>query len=169
MFSQASEYALRAATELARMPQGEWVLTAQLAAALDLPSHYLGKVLQNLARRGLLESQRGRQGGFRLARPAGSISAYDVVRALDDARMLESCIMGENTCSDDTACPLHSLWKGIRTRFLEMLQSTTLKEFAEFQDRRPCSTRMPRVFDVPSGGVAKAAQLSTRSREDNNG
>jgi Rrf2 family protein len=165
MFSQASEYALRAATELARLPRGEWALTAQLAAALHLPSHYLGKVLQTLARRGLMESQRGRQGGFRLARPAESISAYDVVHALDDVRMLESCIMGENSCSDETACPLHSLWKGIRSRFLEMLQSTTLKDFAEFQDQRPCSTRVPRVFDAQPDGAASAGAQAVNKEQ----
>jgi Rrf2 family transcriptional regulator, iron-sulfur cluster assembly transcription factor len=149
MFSQASEYALRAMAELARKPAGEWVLTSQLASNLELPAHYLAKVLQTLARRGLLDSQRGRQGGFRLAHSPESITAYDVVHALDDVRMFETCIMGESSCSDETACPLHSLWKGIRNSFLEVLQTTTMRDFAEFQDRRPISGRLRRVFETP--------------------
>ena len=86
MFSQASEYALRALTELARCEREKWVLTGELAELLDLPVHYLGKVLQNLARKGILESQRGRQGGFRLAAAPDEITVFDVVRELDDVR-----------------------------------------------------------------------------------
>lgn len=147
MFSQASEYALRALTELARAPSEDWILTGELANALDIPVHYLAKVLQTLARRGLLESQRGRQGGFRLAKPADSVTAYDVVRALDDVKALESCIMGESECGDEVACPLHKLWKSIRERFVKVLQSTTLRELADFQDKRPDSARLAAVRD----------------------
>ncbi|MCB9896158.1 MAG: Rrf2 family transcriptional regulator [Planctomycetes bacterium] len=145
MFSQASEYALRALTELARCEPEKWVLTGELAELLELPVHYLGKVLQNLARKGILESQRGRQGGFRLAAAAEEITVFDVVRELDDVRALETCVMGEASCSDETACPLHSLWKGIRDRFVKSLQSTTLKDLAAFQEQRPGSGRLSAV------------------------
>ncbi len=145
MFSQASEYALRALTELARAEGEQWVLTSQLAQRLAVPVHYLAKVLQVLARRGMLESQRGRQGGFRLARPAREITAWDVVQELDDTRALYGCIMGESECSDETACPLHRLWKTIRDQFLQMLQTTTLRELAKFQDKRTDSFRLRAV------------------------
>jgi Rrf2 family transcriptional regulator, iron-sulfur cluster assembly transcription factor len=145
MFSQASEYALRALTELARVEMGEWVLTSQLAEQLDIPAHYLGKILQTLARRGVLESQRGRLGGFRLRTPAERLSAYDVVRELDDVRALEGCVMGESECSDDTACPLHDLWKDLRDRFIEQLRTTTLQDLAEFQNTRPDSARLTAI------------------------
>lgn len=145
MFSQASEYALRALTELARFPSGDWVLTSQLAESLNIPVHYLAKVLQTLARRGLLESQRGRQGGFRLALPPEQITAYDVVRALDDVQSLEECVMGERECSDATACPLHSLWKTIKQRFRHALETNTLQDLAAFQEKRPDSVRLPAV------------------------
>lgn len=137
MFSQASEYALRALTELAREREAGWILAAQLAEKLDVPVHYLAKVLQTLTRRGLLESQRGRQGGFRLARDPATVTAYDVVRELDDVRRLENCIMGENECSDETACPLHSLWKSLRERFIADLRTHTLADLAAFQEARP--------------------------------
>lgn len=131
-FSRASEYALRALTELARCEPEQWVLASDLAELLGSPVHYLGKVLQTLARRGLLDSQRGRQGGFRLARPATEITAWQVVNELDDVRKLEACVMGEAECSDDNPCPLHELWREIRDRFFNKLQSTTLAQLAEF-------------------------------------
>lgn len=145
MFSQASEYALRALTELARVRKGEWVLAGDMAELLDVPVHYLAKVLQTLARKGILESQRGRQGGFRLTEAPHQITVYDVVRELDDLRSLESCIMGEADCSDATACPLHNLWKGIRDRFTESLHMTTLLDLAKFQEQRPGSGRLSAV------------------------
>jgi Rrf2 family transcriptional regulator, iron-sulfur cluster assembly transcription factor len=145
MFSQASEYALRALTELARCEEGQWVLAGDMAELLDVPVHYLAKVLQTLARKGILESQRGRQGGFRLAEAAHQITVYDVVRELDDLRSLESCVMGEAECSDATACPLHKLWKSIRDRFTDSLQTTTLLDLARFQEQRPGSGRLSAV------------------------
>jgi len=151
VFSQASEYALRALTQLARHPAGEWVLVSQLAEPLKIPVHYLAKVLQTLARRGVLESQRGRLGGFRLARPAWDITALDVVRELDDVSSLDSCVMGQSTCSDATACPLHALWKDIRQRFVTALETTTLKDLAEFEEQRPDSVRLRAVKAVQRG------------------
>lgn len=142
MFSQASEYALRALTELARCDRDEYVLAGHLAEVLDVPAHYLAKVLQLLARRGILESQRGRQGGFALARDATEITAYDVVKQLDDLGSLESCIMGESDCSDETACPLHELWAKLRDKFMGDLMSTNLRDLAEFQETRPGSGRL---------------------------
>ncbi len=142
MFSQASEYALRALSELARCEPDEWVLAGDLAELLNLPSHYLAKVLQKLARQNILDSQRGRLGGFRLARPATEISIYDIVAQLDDLRSLESCVMGEADCSDDTACPMHQLWRGIRDEFVASLQNTSLAQMGEFQANRDGSARL---------------------------
>jgi len=155
-FSQASEYALRALTELARCEPDQWVLTSDLAELLGSPVHYLAKVLQTLARRGILESQRGRQGGFRLARPADTVTAWDVVAELDDVRKLEACVMGEADCSDETACPLHALWKQIRERFFDELQNTSLRQLAEFQ--RP----VPRMPDLPKDSEVGAKDPAKR-------
>lgn len=154
MFSQASEYALRALTELAGCEQGEFVLASHLAETLQVPVHYLAKVLQTLARRGVLKSQRGRQGGFSLAVDSEKITAYDVVHKMDDLHSLESCVMGESTCDDETACPLHILWSDIRDQFVTSLKGATLADLAEFQEQRPGSGRLnvvrkfvdPRLF-----------------------
>lgn len=132
MFSQASENALRSLTVLASCDPGQWILAHDLAELLNIRVHYLAKVLQTLARRGILMSHRGRQGGFRLARAPEAITLWDVVVELDDVNKLEGCVMGEDECSDETACPLHTLWKDLRTKFKEKLQSTTLRQLADF-------------------------------------
>ncbi|MCC6572283.1 MAG: Rrf2 family transcriptional regulator [Planctomycetes bacterium] len=132
MFSQASEYALRALTVLAQNEDHQWMLAQDLAGCLGVRVHYLAKVLQTLARKGILESQRGRAGGFRLARKPEAITLWEIVLELDDVRRLEGCVMGEDVCADETACPLHTLWKEIRTRFKDKLQGTTLLNLAQF-------------------------------------
>lgn len=143
MFSQASEYALRALTELARCKPGDCVLTQDIADFLDVPVHYLGKILQTLTRRGILESQRGRFGGFRLARDPREISAYDVVAELDDMRKFESCILGETACSDEHPCPFHTIWTEMRENFLRKLRETTMMDLAVFE--RPGRLTLPEV------------------------
>lgn len=132
MFSRTSEYALRALIELAREEEDRPLLAADLAERVGGPSHYVAKVLQQLARKGVLSSQRGRQGGFRLAVDATEVTAWDVVRHLDDLGELERCVLGEAECSDARACPLHALWVDIRGKFTGTLRATTLRHLADF-------------------------------------
>lgn len=90
MLSRTTEYALRAAVSLARSG-GAPCTAAELAAATRLPAGYLAKVLQSLARAGIVRSQRGLGGGFVLARPAAEISALELVNAVDPIPRIRSC------------------------------------------------------------------------------
>ena len=82
MISQTAEYALRAVVCLAREPEAR-LTTPEIAALTGLPASYLSKVLQGLARAGVIDSQRGSGGGFKLGREAGSISLLEIVSAVD--------------------------------------------------------------------------------------
>ncbi len=66
-----------------------------------------------------------------------------MVAELDDVSKLEGCVMGEDQCSDETACPLHTLWKDLRTKFKEKLQNTSLKQLAEFPRDEQVSCSCP--------------------------
>jgi Rrf2 family nitric oxide-sensitive transcriptional repressor len=90
MFSQTTEYALRAIVWLAAHGS-EPQTTHQIAAATHVPSGYLSKVLQSLGRAGLVHSQRGLYGGFALVRDAATIRVIDVVTAVDPIRRIHSC------------------------------------------------------------------------------
>lgn len=103
--SQTAEYALRAVVWLAREPERS-VGTAQIARATHIPAGYLSRVLQILAQAGLVISNPGRSGGFRLARPAERITVFDIVNAIDPIRRIKKCPLA-NDAHRGELCPLH--------------------------------------------------------------
>ncbi|MBI4717283.1 MAG: Rrf2 family transcriptional regulator [Planctomycetes bacterium] len=105
MISQTAEYALRAAVALAQAGSAT-VLTPQLARTTRVPQAYLAKVLQTLARAGLVRSQRGLRGGFALTRPAAEITLLEVVSAVDPVKRIERCPLGLDGHGTNL-CPLH--------------------------------------------------------------
>ncbi len=105
MISQTAEYALRIVVWLAsRHPDAH--TTREIAEATQIPPGYLAKVLQNLGRGGLVNSQRGLHGGFTLARDPAAITPLEVVNAIDPIRRLAGCPLGLEEHSDQL-CPLH--------------------------------------------------------------
>lgn len=126
MLSQTTEYALRAIVVLAENAKVPW--TAQAIATRSLVPHdYLLKVLQSLAKAGLVTAQRGRGGGFVLTRPPGQISVLDVVTAVDPLHRIAHCPLGIQA-HGTKLCPLHrKLDDAIRT-VEEAFASTTIGE-----------------------------------------
>lgn len=90
VFSTTVEYALRAIVFLATKP-GENRSSQAVAGAMKVPSRYISKILKELVEAGLVQSQRGPNGGFQLARPADSISVLDVVNAVDPMKRITAC------------------------------------------------------------------------------
>jgi Rrf2 family protein len=133
MFSQTTEYAIRAAIDIATRPEGEQVLASHLGDALGIPIHYLSKILQQLVRARVLTSVRGRKGGFRLARPAEKIKLREIVAPFEDLKKYEECILGQAVCSEAGACPLHDFWGTVRERYLVEIETKTLQDLADFQ------------------------------------
>ena len=127
MLTQGTKYAIRACIYLAGRGD-EAVLSREIAAAVDVPGQYLAKVLQGLARAGILASTKGRGGGFRLAVPAAEVSLLRIVRAVEPGNQQERCVLGLPTCSDRHACALHDRWKGPRSTFLTALEETHLTD-----------------------------------------
>lgn len=105
MTTQTAEYALRAVVWLASQPKRS-LNTAQISAATQVPAGYLSKVLQALARAGLVISTPGRGGGFLLARPAQSISVLDVINAVGGVQRIKQCPLGIRS-HGTVLCPLH--------------------------------------------------------------
>lgn len=155
MLSQAVGYAVTAMGHIAAAG-GNPVLVREIAEAAEIPAPYLAKIINSLARRGLLSTQRGVGGGVTLARPAVQITMYDVCVALDDPVVKPTCMLGTAECSDDRACPAHKFWKQSRAKVLDFLQETNVADIAGFESRR----RWRNVAEVSVSAKAKAASNS---------
>jgi Rrf2 family protein len=128
MITKTGMHAVRAVAALARLPEGAYAGAARVAREIGAPQNYLGKLLQTLAQEGLLESQKGLGGGFRLARNARRISMLDVVEPIERLGRWSGCIIGRPVCSDARPCAIHDRWKKVRTAYLDLLRQTTIAE-----------------------------------------
>ena len=143
IYSKPCEYAIRALAFLARFPIDGAAQGKEIAEAEGLRAPVLGKVLQELVRKGLLESRRGPGGGFRLARNPRLITLRDVVAAIDGLDQFLECAVGLERCSDDSPCPLHDTWKDLRTQMMHYLEATTLSDMAAAVERKKQFRRRP--------------------------
>jgi Rrf2 family protein len=129
------DYALRAAAELAAA--GEPRTVDQLAAAQQIPAKYLESILGELRRGGLLRSQRGPDGGYRLARPAGEISIADVIRALDGELANIRGSRPEQLEYVGAAVTLQKVWIALRASERAILEQVSLDHVAKARLPRP--------------------------------
>jgi Rrf2 family protein len=148
MFSQTSEYAIRALSILARYSREQFVLVGTLATTADLPHHYLSKILQNLVRMQVLESRKGSKGGFRLARDPDQITLYEIVNAIENLGQTRRCLLGQAECSDERACPLHDFWVKQTTGYLDTLQRTSLGDLVRFDGKLRSTVRIGKKSEV---------------------
>lgn len=126
MLSKSGVHAVRALVVLAGLPAGEYRGAVAVANQTGAPKNYLGKLLQLLARRGLVASQKGLGGGFRLAVRPDEISLFDVIDSIEDTSRWSECILGNPTCSDVNPCSVHEKWGPVRDAYLDLLKTTTI-------------------------------------------
>lgn len=122
MINKSSLLAIKALAELARLPPGECAGASSIAKTINAPANYLGKLLQSLASRGLITSQKGKGGGFRLEISPKKISLFDVVAAIEDVDKWSKCFLGRRQCLDSSPCRVHDQWKQVRDVNINFLE-----------------------------------------------
>jgi Rrf2 family protein len=107
------------------------VKAARIATAQDIPSKYLGGILNDLKRAHLLRSQRGAEGGYTLSRPPSEISLADVIRAVDGplANVHDASLAGLSY--PGPAEPLPEVWMAVRASLRSVLEAVTLADLVE--------------------------------------
>lgn len=129
MLSKTTEYALRAVVYIAlNDAQGNKVGIKEIAKELELPAHFMGKILQDLVRKGVISSSKGPGGGFFLHRSASDIKVIEVVQVIDGLEAFRRCGMGMKECSDQHPCPLHNEIKAYREQLLKVFSSRTIRD-----------------------------------------
>lgn len=128
MITKTSLDTIKALAELAKLPEGKTEGVVRIAQKIRAPQNYLGKTLQRLVRAGIVKSQKGLNGGFRLAKSPQEISIYDIVCILEDQDRWEGCFMGNGNCSAVSSCAMHNRWKVVRQAYTDFLKNTTIAD-----------------------------------------
>ena len=121
-------YAVMAMADIARQDAGTAQPLSQIAERQKLPLPYLEQLFLNLRRAGLVESARGRSGGYRLARHASEISVLDVMAAVEEETHFTRCHGEQEGCVAGEKCLTHTLWQGLSNVAADYLQSTSLAD-----------------------------------------
>jgi len=130
MFSKTVEYAIRAVLFVAqRSEHGSKVGIKEISKGIGAPEHFLAKILQDLSRKGLIQSIKGPNGGFYIEEASKKNTLADIVKAIDGDKLFTGCGLGLKICSEKNPCPLHDEFKVIRKKISQMLESTTVGEF----------------------------------------
>jgi Rrf2 family protein len=128
--SKKADYALIAMKHLAIRPDAASASAREIAEQYDIPIELMAKVLQRLARRGLVTSHQGTRGGYRLARAAAIISVADIIQAIDGPLTVTACSTEAENCDQYSKCSVRDpLWR-IRERIVSALDTCSLQEIS---------------------------------------
>ena len=137
MLSKACEYGIRAAVHVAHKSQNdERVGLKEIAAAIDSPEAFTGKIMQQLSRNGIVQSVKGPSGGFWMDKKSmKTVSVRDIVEVIDGDKLYTKCGLGLNKCDDAHPCPVHGQYKLIRDKVIEMHSKTLVADLARKLDK----------------------------------
>jgi Rrf2 family iron-sulfur cluster assembly transcriptional regulator len=131
IFSKKCEYGLQAVLYIAAHQRGEVIPSDEIARKLNIPKEFVSKILQSLTESGIVDSKKGKAGGFLLAKDPSGIRLIDIVAAIDGLDIFNNCVLGFPNCNPDNPCPVHSKWGELRTLTYNMLNDETIDHFKE--------------------------------------
>jgi Rrf2 family protein len=158
MISRTGTHALKALVVLHGLPRGSYAGAAQIARQIRAPTNYLGKLLRQLGRAGIVEGRKGSNGGFRLAGDGGAVALFDALKPIEHLDRLEACFLGRPKCLDASPCRAHAGWSRARDTYLDFLRKTKLSDLSE---SRVSKTRR-------KGGPKQSAAQNPRSTAGRN-
>ena len=131
MFSKSCEYAIRAVLYLAIHSSFVDKLSIKaVAKKLEIPSHFLGKLLQPLVHNGVISSMKGKNGGFYVSEDQQQKTLMDIVVMFDGRKPFNRCTLGLTTCSDEKPCPIHTEIKPYKSHLENIITTKTIAELA---------------------------------------
>ncbi len=132
MLSNASKYAIRAVLFLAEKSEMHQKYSAvEIAEALEIPNHFIAKLLQQLAKNHIISSTKGPNGGFYLNAKNLQLKVCDILNVIEIKKVFEGCFLGLPKCSDVNPCPVHHVVAGFREKILVKFEHQTIQEFAD--------------------------------------
>jgi Rrf2 family protein len=129
--SAKSDYALRALIEMAGRTDGTPVSAEELGRLQDIPHGFLQAILADLRRAGVVVSQRGQSGGWRLGRSADKVSVADVIRAVDGPLVSVYGLRPEAVTYNESAEVLQHVWIAARDSLRDVFETVTIQSLSD--------------------------------------
>jgi Rrf2 family protein len=129
--SKKADYGLMAMKHLAEHADRGACSAKDVADSYRIPQELLAKILQRLVKSGLLKSQHGTHGGYVLARDAKSISAYEVIRAIDGPLFITSCVTIHGDCEQSDLCTIREPLKKVNQGIEDVLRGISIGDMRE--------------------------------------
>ena len=155
--TRAADYAVRVMIHLASQLDASVVSKSLLAKAAEAPESFLSKILQSLARAGLVQARRGVDGGFSLLPRGAQASLLDVVEAVDGPIALNVCLA--SYCHRAAGCPAHRVWERAQSAMLSVLREAKIADMASIEDSGPA---LLNIDEAAEGGKQDSEQLSAQ-------
>ena len=136
MLSNSCRYGIRAVIYLAIQPyeKGNTGIK-QISKDLDLPTPFLAKILQQLAKQKILSSTKGPHGGFSLQKDPEAITLLDIINTIDGDEVFTNCVIHKGTCmaveNEEKTCPIHETYSKVRTSLINLFTSQTVADLVK--------------------------------------
>ena len=129
IFSKSFGYALRGILYVAIMTEEKQKIQLdEIAEKLTVPRYFLGKIMNRLAKDGVLASEKGHKGGFSITDKTMNTSLLSLVKITGDSEMFESCVLRLRKCNSKNPCPLHHEIENLRNQWHRLLAETTVDD-----------------------------------------
>ncbi len=126
--SRAAEYSIRGILYLSEKDGSNATDIEEISEKAEVPTPYLAKLFQTLAKKGFVRSMRGPEGGFILLKRPEAISLLEIIEAVEGPIFLNDCLIHNNYCKRESKCPIHDVWRGAEKAFLSHLQSCSFRD-----------------------------------------
>jgi len=132
ILSKSFGYALRGILYVAKLKdENRKIQIDEIASNLSVPKHFLGKIMQQVVKEGLLKSTKGPYGGFSLASETLNTPLIKLVEITDGLEQFKICALKLKFCDGTNPCPLHHEMEQMRSKFLSVFNSTTIDDLVK--------------------------------------
>lgn len=121
-----TQYTIRILSYIAKYGTSRLYSAKELSEILNIPYKFLTKIMTELVKSGFVESIKGREGGYKLSKPAKEISIHDILESSNKLVGDTKCILGIGECDEKNKCALHDQWVKPRDLIKKMYKDTTL-------------------------------------------
>lgn len=131
--NQATDYAFRMVLHMCLLPYGTKITGGELAKAQSIPDRFLLKIMRNLIQNGIMQSFRGVDGGFALAKRPADITLYDVVYAVEGSSYIQRCLYDSESCSRGCHghCAIQERFASIQAKMIQEMKAADFETLAK--------------------------------------